>query len=146
MYRMMPSHHHPLFTICTKLIGKSWSSDICACRRFSGRAPSVMCHMRFVDESALIAHYDTAHAPSRGRPRKSRLQCEVCGIKFADSSNKRRHIRSASATCDVNMFQCDFRTQCGVHFVFLHRIDLYALAALCVLYVFLRSEDTLRLS
>ena len=107
---------------------------------------SVMCHMTFADESAIITHYDTAHAPSPDRPRKSRLTCEVCGIKFADSSNKRRHIRSASATCDVNMFQCDFRTQCGVHFVFLHRIDLYALAALCVLYVFLRSEDTLRLS
>ena len=74
-----------------------------------GRAPSVMCHMTFADESAIITHYDTAHAPSRGRPRKSRVTCEVCGIKFADSSNKRRHIRSASATCDVNMFQCDCR-------------------------------------
>ena len=68
---------------------------------------SVMCHMTFADESALIAHYDTAHAPSRGRQHSLRLECEFSGTKFGDLSSKRRHLRSASATCDVKMLQCD---------------------------------------
>ena len=66
-----------------------------------------MCHMTFVDESALIAHYDTAHAPSPDRPHSLRLEFEISGTKSGELSSKRRHLRSASATCDVKMLQCD---------------------------------------
>ena len=68
-----------------------------------------MCHMTFADESAITTHYDTARAPSRGRPRKSPLVCEVRGIKFADSSNKPRHLKGQctafylQALCDVSV-------------------------------------------
>ena len=90
MHRMMPSHHHSPLTICTKRLIKC-----------------LMCHMTFADGSSIIAHNDTAHAPSLVRLHSSWLECEISGTMFADSSNIRRHFRSASATCDVKMIQCD---------------------------------------
>ena len=87
----------------------------------------LVCHMTLADESAITTHYDTARAPSRGRPRKSPLVCEVRGIKFADSSNKRRHLKGQctafylQALCDVSVAiatkvyaKIDFAIFCGV--------------------------------
>ena len=67
----------------------------------------LMCHMTFADGSSIIAHYDTAHAPSLVRLHSSRLEWHISGTKFADSSSKRRHLRSANASFDVKMIQCN---------------------------------------
>ena len=59
--------------------------------------------MTFADGSSIIAHYDAAYAPSLVRLHSSRLECEISGTKFADSSSKRRHLRSANALRDVKI-------------------------------------------
>ena len=84
---------------------QSWSLDI-LCQ---------LCPMKFSDQSALSAHYDTAHAHSSTRaplpPRPehpgAKYPCEVCGRKFKKSGDVHRHMRTVHGVGDVKTYQCD---------------------------------------
>ena len=43
MHGMMPSHHHPPLTICSKRLIKCWTTDFCACNRLFCRVSGVWC-------------------------------------------------------------------------------------------------------
>ena len=106
-HRMLPSHHHPHLRICA-IYRKTLAMWLL--RVLQVILPSIrclMCHMTFADGSSIIAHYDTAHAPSLVRLHSSRLEWHISGTKFADSSSKRRHLRSANASFDVKRLQCN---------------------------------------
>ena len=64
--------------------------------------------MTFSDQSAISAHYDTAHA-ERGRPEHSdaRYECEVCGKKLVHNHHMKRHMATVHGIGDVKTFQCD---------------------------------------
>ena len=68
-----------------------------------------ICHMTFSDQSAISAHYDTAHAQSSGRPEHpdARHECEVCGRKFTAKKHLYRHMRTVHRVGDVKTFKCD---------------------------------------
>ena len=68
--------------------------------------------MTFIDQSAISAHYDTAHAQSSSRPPRpehpdARHECEVCGKKFVRNRDKKRHLSTVHGVGDVKTFQCD---------------------------------------
>ena len=74
-----------------------------------------LCPMTFSNESAISAHYDTAHAPSNTRapppPRPehpdARHPCNVCGRNFTLKQNLRKHMRTVHKIGDVKTFRCD---------------------------------------
>ena len=55
--------------------------------------------MTFSDQSAIGAHYDTAHAQSSGHCRPehpdARHECEVCGRKVTSKGNLSKHMAIA---------------------------------------------------
>ena len=65
--------------------------------------------MMFSDQSAISAHYDTAHAQSSGRPEHpdARYGCEVCGRKFTRKYDLKTHLSAVHGVGDVKTFQCD---------------------------------------
>ena len=67
-----------------------------------------ICYMTFSDQSAISAHYDTAHA-ERGRPEHSdaRYECDVCGRKFTEKCSLKRHTSTVHGVGDVKTFECD---------------------------------------
>ena len=88
----------------------------------------------FNDQSAISAHYDTAHtqSSSRGRPeqRDSRYECEVCGRKFTENGNLTKHLSTIHGVGDVKTFQCNICdrtfTQKGnlkAHLAAVHSVD-----------------------
>ena len=74
-----------------------------------------LCPMTFSDQSAISAHYDTAHAPSNTRapapPRPehpdAKYPCDVCGRKFTEKQNVRMHKRTVHGVGDAKTFQCE---------------------------------------
>ena len=74
-----------------------------------------LCPMTFSDQSAINAHYDTAHAPSNTRapppPRPehpdAKYPCDVCGRKFVNKYIVKRHLATVHDVSDVKGFQCD---------------------------------------
>ena len=70
-----------------------------------------ICYMTFNDQSAISAHYDTAHAQSssRGRPERpdARHECDVCGRKFTRKFDLKTHLSTVHDVGDVKTFQCD---------------------------------------
>ena len=64
-----------------------------------------LCHMTFSDQSAINAHYDTAHAH---RERASaRFECEICGRKMMHKYDLKRHLATTHNIGDVKTFPCD---------------------------------------
>ena len=67
--------------------------------------------MTFSDQSAIGAHYDTAHAQSSSRSRQehpdARHECEVCGRKFTEKGSLKLHLSTIHGVGDVKTFQCD---------------------------------------
>ena len=68
-----------------------------------------ICYMTFSDQSAINAHYDTAHAQSTGRPERpdARYECDVCGRKFTEKCSLKRHTSTVHGVGDVKTFECD---------------------------------------
>ena len=70
-----------------------------------------ICHVTFSDQSAISAHYDTAHAQSSSSTKPehpdARYECEVCGRKFTLKFNLKRHVATLHSVGDVKTFQCD---------------------------------------
>ena len=79
--------------------------------------------MTFSDQSAISAHYDTAHAQSGGSSRPehpdARHECEVCGRKFTEKCSLKRHTSTVHGVGDVKTFQCDICSR-----VFKEKADL----------------------
>ena len=67
-----------------------------------------LCHLMFNDQSAISAHYDTAHAQSgRNKASEGTFECEVCGKKVTRKPSLLHHMAIAHGMGDVTMFQCD---------------------------------------
>ena len=85
---------------------QSWRSNI-QCQ---------LCPMTFSDQSAISAHYDTAHAqrntrvppPPRPEHPDAKYPCEVCGRKFKQSQDIHRHMRNVHGAGESKTFECDF--------------------------------------
>ena len=77
-----------------------------------------ICRMMFSDQSAISAHYDTAHAQSSGsRPEHpdARHECEVCGRKFTEKHHLRRHLSTVHGVGDFQSFQCNVCSYVSKH-------------------------------
>ena len=63
----------------------------------------------FSDQSAISAHYDTAHAESGGKPEHpdARHGCEVCGRKFTRKYDLKTHLSAVHDVGDVKTFHCN---------------------------------------
>ena len=71
-----------------------------------------ICHMTFSDQSAINAHYDTAHSNTtitRARPGEGTHACDVCGKKFTQKSSLNKHVSTVHS--DVKNFECDVCSQ-----------------------------------
>ena len=66
--------------------------------------------MTFSDQSAISAHYDTAHAHGSSRP-DARHECEVCDRKFTEKRSLKRHLSSVHGVGEIQMFPCDVCTR-----------------------------------
>ena len=89
-------------------------SFVALCRQVwkSGAIQCQICYMMFSDQSAISAHYDTAHAQRSNRPPRpehpdARHECEVCGRKFTAKKHLYRHMRTVHRVGDVKTFKCD---------------------------------------
>ena len=68
-----------------------------------------ICYMTFSDQSAISAHYDTAHAQSStSKPERpdARYECEICGRKFMQRGYLKTHRRTVHGVGDVKNFEC----------------------------------------
>ena len=67
-----------------------------------------LCHMMFGDQSAINAHYDTAHSERRrARPGEGTYECELCGNVLSEKSALKRHLSVVHGVGDVKTFQCN---------------------------------------
>ena len=62
--------------------------------------------MMFSDQSAINAHYDTAHAQHTKR-REPTFECDVCGKKVTTKYSLKQHMSIAHGVGDVQKFECD---------------------------------------
>ena len=82
-------------TLCLQV----WSSGAIQCQ---------ICHLTFNDQSAISAHYDTAHSTTvRAKPGEGTFECDVCGKKSIDRYKLKRHLSTIHGIGDVKTFQCD---------------------------------------
>ena len=61
--------------------------------------------MMFTDQSAINAHYDTAHAA--GENPNAKFSCDVCGKKVTTKQSLRQHMATMHGMGDVKTYQCD---------------------------------------
>ena len=62
----------------------------------------------FNDQSALNAHYDTAHGKtSRAKRGEGTHACDVCGKMISDKSWLKQHMAIVHGVGDVKTFECD---------------------------------------
>ena len=67
-----------------------------------------LCHMAFEDQSAINAHYDTAHGDTaRARRGEGTYECELCGKKLSEKRWLKHHMATMHGVGDVKTFQCD---------------------------------------
>ena len=70
-----------------------------------------LCHVTFSDQSALHGHHVTAHAQAatqavRAKPGEGTHECELCGKRFTEKRNMRRHQSITHGVGDVKKFPC----------------------------------------
>ena len=87
-------------TLCLQV----WSSGAIQCQ---------ICHLTFNDQSAISAHYDTAHA--QGPRNEARFECEVCKKKFTSKGNLNIHLAAVHGIGDVKTFQCNICSRVFKH-------------------------------
>ena len=64
-----------------------------------------ICYMMFNDQSAINAHYDTAHAPRERADAK--YECNICGKKVMRKGTLRQHLAKMHGLGDIRKFPCD---------------------------------------
>ena len=97
---------------------------VCLCM-FQAWPPGI----QFSDQSAISAHYDTAHAqsntrappPLRPEHPDARHECEVCGRKFTRKSHLSRHLETVHSA-DGPRYQCGV---CGRQFTQKSHLSLH---------------------
>ena len=71
-----------------------------------------MCHMTFSDQSAISAHYTTAHSHNIRTPRAKRgtgtNECEVCGKRYMGRDKLKMHMADVHGIGELKTFQCEF--------------------------------------
>ena len=67
-----------------------------------------ICHMRFIDQSALNSHYDTVHAPDRPRIITAKFECSLCCKKYTSAQNLRFHRAKSHGIGELKTFSCQF--------------------------------------
>ena len=65
-----------------------------------------ICHMVFNDQSAISAHYDTAHAQSSDNP-NAKYECTVCGKKMTSKQSLERHKTNTHGLGEKTSLSCD---------------------------------------
>ena len=65
--------------------------------------------MTFNDQSAINAHYDTAHSQTTRRAKRGEgtHKCELCGKMLADKPKLKRHLSVVHGIGDVKTYQCN---------------------------------------
>ena len=71
-----------------------------------------LCSMMFTDQSAMSAHYGTAHVRrmSRIKTGHGRFTCEVCGKKFTTNGWLKQHLATLHGIGDAKRFPCSICT------------------------------------
>ena len=77
--------------------------------------------MTFGDQSAINAHYDTAHAQTSHRREHpdAKHDCDVCGRKFTTRNMLKIHLGAVHGVGDVKTFTCDV---CSKVFKYKHHL------------------------
>ena len=72
-----------------------------------------LCPMTFSDQSAINAHYDTAHAQKSFRSERpdAKHPCEICCRKFTTPHWLRHHLSAVHGVGDVKTYKCDVCTR-----------------------------------
>ena len=83
--------------------------------------------MTFNDQSAISAHYETAHAQSSGS-RDARYECTVCGKKMTSKQSFEQHMTNVhglgekrSFTCDLCGYVISYKTALNRHIRTIHK-------------------------
>ena len=98
----------PLFSLSLR------SRCLCLIQTWPTVAQCHLCQMTFSDQSAVSAHFDTAHAQSSTKTENpdARHKCEVCGRKFTQKSNLTQHLRTVHSAGNPT-YKCKI---CGKQF------------------------------
>ena len=81
----------------------------CLCFQISQAMTGIqcqICHMRFLDQSTISAHYNTVHAPDRIIIAK--FECSLCCKKYTSAQNLRFHRAKSHGIGELKMFSCQF--------------------------------------
>ena len=64
--------------------------------------------MMFLDQSAISAHYNTAHGntTTRARPGEGSHACDVCGRKYAQKDKLKLHMADVHGIGELKTFEC----------------------------------------
>ena len=68
-----------------------------------------ICYVLFRDQSAINAHYDTAHSGAttqRARPGEGAHACDVCDKRYVTKQSLRQHMTSAHGLGEAQKFTC----------------------------------------
>ena len=98
---------------------QTWPADV--------HAQCQLCLMTFSDESAISAHYDTAHAQrsSRREHPDASYECKVCGKKFTRMNILKRHLATVHSA-DRARHECH---DCGRKFTNKRKMKLHVRTA-----------------
>ena len=68
-----------------------------------------ICHMRFLDQSAINAHYDAVHTGTtpRARAGEGTHACDVCERRFSSKGYLRHHLAAVHGVGKARIFKCD---------------------------------------
>ena len=68
-----------------------------------------ICYMRFLDQSAINVHYETAHIGTspRARPGEGAHACEHCDKRYTSKQSLRHHLATSHGVGETRKFECD---------------------------------------